>query len=39
LEKAADAYRTVASIHKNFRHDNIAEGYLKKAAELAAGNS
>lgn len=39
LDKAADTYRTVASIHKNFRHDNIAAGYLKKAAELTAGNS
>lgn len=35
-EKAADTYRTIASIHKNFRHDNIAAGYLQKAAELTA---
>lgn len=36
LEKAADTYRTIASIHRNFRHDNIAAGYLQKAAELTA---
>lgn len=35
-EKAADTYRTIAAIHKNFRHDNIASGYLQKAAELIA---
>jgi len=35
-EKAADTYRTIASIHKNFGHKNIAAGYLEKAAELAA---
>lgn len=33
-ERAADTYRTMASIHRNFRHDNIAAGYLQKAAEL-----
>ena len=32
--KAADAYRTVASIHRNFQHRTTAEGYLKKAREL-----
>ena len=32
--KAADAYRTVASIHQNFQHHTIAEGYLKKARDL-----
>lgn len=36
LDKAADAYRTISSIHKNFRHDNIAAGFLEKAAELTA---
>jgi hypothetical protein len=35
-EKAADTYRTIASIHKNFGHKNIDAGYLEKAAELAA---
>jgi tetratricopeptide (TPR) repeat protein len=34
-EKAADTYRTIASIHKNFRHENIASGFMKKAAQLA----
>jgi len=33
-EKAADAYRTIGSIHKNFRHDNIAAKYMAKAAQL-----
>lgn len=32
--KAADAYRTVASIHRNFRHHGIAEGFDKKAEDL-----
>jgi len=35
-EKAADTYRTIAAIHKNFRHANIADGYMQKAAELIA---
>lgn len=34
--KAADAYRTIASIHKNFRHDNIAAKYTQKAAQAEA---
>jgi tetratricopeptide (TPR) repeat protein len=33
-EKAADTYRTVASIHANFKHKNIAEGYLQKAKDI-----
>ncbi|GAB6190927.1 tetratricopeptide repeat protein [Desulfocastanea catecholica] len=33
-EKAADTYRTIASIHKNFRHENIAASFMKKAAQL-----
>jgi tetratricopeptide (TPR) repeat protein len=32
--KAADSYRTIASIHANFKHKNIAEGYLQKVKEL-----
>jgi tetratricopeptide (TPR) repeat protein len=32
--KAADAYRTAASIHKNFRHKRRAEEYEALAAEL-----
>ncbi len=34
--KAADAYKTIGSIHKNFRHDTIASQYLEKAAQLEA---
>lgn len=33
-DKAADAYRTVASIHSNFKHNTIAETFVKKAKEL-----
>ena len=33
-EKAADTYRTIASIHKNFRHETIAAGFMKKADRL-----
>jgi tetratricopeptide (TPR) repeat protein len=32
--KAADAYTTIASIHRNFKHTKIADGYLEKAAKL-----
>lgn len=32
--KAADAYRTISSIHKNFKHDNIAAQFVKKAEAL-----
>lgn len=32
--KAADAYRTISSIHKNFKHQNIAAQFLEKAAAL-----
>lgn len=35
-EKAADAYKTIGSIHKNFRHDTMAAQYLEKAAKLEA---
>ena len=31
---AADAYRTIASIHRNFKHQNFAERYEEKAKEL-----
>jgi tetratricopeptide (TPR) repeat protein len=34
--KAADAYRTISSIHKNFKHENIAGQFLEKAAALDA---
>ena len=34
LQKAADTYETIASIHANFKHDSIAESFKEKAAEL-----
>lgn len=37
-EKAADAYRTIASIHANFKHKKIAEGYVQKAEHLEKAN-
>ena len=33
-ERAADAYRTAASIHANFSHSSIAESLRGKAAQL-----
>lgn len=35
--KAADSLRTIASIHKNFKHDKIAESFLERAVELEKG--
>lgn len=35
-KKAADTYRTIASIHDNFNHKNIAKDFLNKAKELEA---
>ncbi len=32
--KAADAYRTISSIHKNFKHDTIAAKFIEKAETL-----
>ncbi len=34
--KAADAYKTIAKIHRNFKHKSIAETFEQKAKELAA---
>ena len=34
VSKAADTYRTIASIHKNYNHKKIAAGFIKKAEEL-----
>lgn len=31
---AADAYKTVASIHRNFKHESIAQSFEDKAKEL-----
>mgnify|MGYP001024937875 CR=1 FL=1 len=33
-EKAADSYRTIAAIHKNFSHNNIAASFIEKADTL-----
>lgn len=33
-EKAADAYKTAAAVHENFRHSSFADALKKKAAEL-----
>lgn len=33
-EKAADTYKTIASIHRNFKHDSIANSFEEKAAKL-----
>lgn len=33
-EKAKDAYRTAASIHRNYKHNNIADDLEKMADEL-----
>jgi len=30
--KAADCYRTIASIHKHYRHNNFCASYMEKAA-------
>lgn len=35
--KAADGYRTIASIHARYKHKNIAERFIEKARELEAG--
>lgn len=32
--KAADALRTISSIHKNFKHDKIAAEFLERADQL-----
>ena len=32
--KAADAYRTIASIHRNFKHLSMAENFDKKAEDI-----
>jgi tetratricopeptide (TPR) repeat protein len=37
-EKAADAFRTISSLHKNFGHVATAEKYLEKAKQLVDTN-
>lgn len=34
--KAADCYRTIASIHKNYKHNNFYASYMEKAAAIEA---
>ncbi len=34
--KAADTYRTIASIHSNFKHKTIAKKFISRAEELEA---
>lgn len=33
-EKAADVYRTIGGIHKNFRHDTTAAAFMEKAVKV-----
>lgn len=35
-EMAADCYRTIASIHKNYKHNNFYKNYMEKADAVAA---
>lgn len=39
LEKAADCFRTAASIHANYKHQRHAEALNKKADELLAAHA
>ncbi len=36
-DKAADALRTIASIHRNFKHERTAQRYEQQAQELEQG--
>ena len=36
-QKSADTYRTIASIHKNFKHTIQAQEYMDKAAQVEQG--
>ena len=38
IGKAADTYRTIAKIHRNFKHATIADSFDQKASELEAAN-
>ena len=37
--KAADCYRTIASIHKHYKHNNFCASYLEKAMAIEANES
>jgi len=36
-QKSADTYRTIASIHKNFRHNVHAQEFMDRAAQVEQG--
>ena len=36
-QKAADTYRTIASIHRNFRHNTQAQEFMTKAEQVEQG--
>jgi len=36
-QKAADTYRTIASIHRNFRHNTHAQEFMEKAEQVEQG--
>jgi len=36
-DKAADTYRTIAKIHRNYKHQTMADAFEQKAEELEAG--
>ena len=38
-EKSVDTYRTIASIHKNFKHNLQAREYMEKAAQVEQAGS
>ena len=38
-QKSADTYRTIASIHKNFRHTKLTREFMDKADQVEQGGS
>ena len=36
-KKSADTYRTIASIHKNFKHNLLAKEFIEKATQVEQG--
>ena len=37
-QKSADTYRTIASIHKNFKHNTYAKEFMDKATQVEQGS-
>jgi tetratricopeptide (TPR) repeat protein len=37
-QKSADTYRTIASIHRNFRHNTHAQEFMEKAEQVEKGS-